>query len=590
MLDDAGPSQPLDISAASIVDRFRVVVASDPARIALRSVDASWTYGDLDELSDRLAARIHAERGSAAPFVGLLTDRGPLRAIASLAVLKAGAAFVPIDPRRPVETVCDLLDELECAVVITGPDAVERAAQLSRLILELAADGSIEPGTGSEIALPEVGPGDLAYVIYTSGSMGAPKGVMVEHAGVVLLAESVGRHYAELGLRAHGQFFSMAFDGAVWETYTPLLNGLELVYPSVSPNRCTPDEYLDSLNEMEAGTVLIVPSYLAGASPRARPGLPVLVVGAERCPLETARAWASECMLFNAYGPTEITVAATMGRLAPGLTEVSIGRPLAHLALSILRDGQPVATGEVGEIYVSGTAVARGYHNRPELTEQAFVVTPGGRTYRTGDLATLSAEGDILLIGRADDQVKVRGHRIELEEIEGCLRSHPAVLDAVALVVSEGNRAHVAAAVRASVEVVPSELAEYASGRLADYMVPQPLLTFDDDFPRLISGKVDRQRLAALLGDAGPETGTELPALGQLGDVIADCWRAALDVEVIAEGDSFFDLGGDSLTAVEMLDELSAKLGRDIPLRMLFVAADLGSFTAQVTELCAESA
>jgi len=504
-----------------------------PDAVALRCGDAALTYAGLEERSNRLARHLLDAGIGAESVVALRMPRGIDAIVAMVGVWKAGAAYVPLDPEHPADRQEFILADSGAALVVESLD-------------ELVAGRSAEPvGTRPR-------PDGLAYVIYTSGTTGRPKGVLARHGGMVNLAEAfrpvlgVGPGVAML------QFASFGFDASVLDVAVALASGATLVIAS-DEERADPELLTRMVNERGVGAVSLVPSLVRELDPDRFDGVARWVVGSERMPEELARRFGRGERLWNAYGPTEITVICTTGPVADdGAGWVggvpSIGRPIANTRVFVLDEYlRPVPPGVTGELYVAGAGLARGYLNRRGLTAGRFVAcpfAPGERMYRTGDLARWSRDGLLVFAGRADEQVKIRGHRIEPGEVEHVLAGHDAV-DRVAVVARDDRLvAYVVPAAGAAVDT--AALREFAARRLPPYMVPGAVVELEA-LPLNANGKLDRAALpapdfAGLVGGRAPATPAE--------ETLCKLFAEVLGLERVGADDGFFTLGGDSILSM----------------------------------------
>ncbi|WP_313906190.1 amino acid adenylation domain-containing protein, partial [Streptomyces sp. 130] len=467
-------------------------VARTPDAVAVECGERCWSYAELDVRAGRLAGWLSARGVRAGDVVGLCLGRSVELVVSVLAVSRLGAAWLPIDPVYPERRVRQMVEQV-------GPVVVLDAAGVAEAEAEAVAEAGSGGGCWVRGVVPV--PEQLAYVIFTSGSTGVPKGVGVTHAGVGALAASMaGRFGVGSGSRVL-QLASPSFDASVMELLMAWGAGAVLV---VAPAGVLVGEELARvLVEGRVSHALVPPAVLATVPELPVGVLSVPVVGAEACPPELVARWAPGRRMVNAYGPTEVTIAATLSDpLVVSGQAPPIGRPVLDGAVHVLDGGlRPVAPGVVGEVYVGGAGLARGYLGQSGLTASRFVASPfgdGQRLYRTGDLARWGRDGQLVYGGRADDQVKVRGFRIELGEVEAALAAHPGVgRSVVAVRVSgAGSQRLVGYVVPAVPGDVPDavEVREFVAERLPEYMVPAAVVVLDA-FPLNSSGKTDRKAL-----------------------------------------------------------------------------------------------
>ncbi|MFF8319167.1 amino acid adenylation domain-containing protein [Streptomyces bobili] len=551
----------------TIARLFAVRAATDPHRPALALHDGTTvSYGDLADRAHRLA-HLLVERGvRPGQVVALMADRSADTVTAVLAVLAAGAAYLPIDPAYPDERIAYVLDDARPAAVLTTAAVADRVPASAPEPLVLDAGTTLADLAARPTRAPEHGPvpGDPAYVIYTSGSTGRPKGVVVGHASATALTAQAARFGVREGTRLL-QFASLSFDAAAWEMLTALVTGAVLVL-ATEDQRAPGDPlaaYLTDAASTGIDVVCLPPAVLA-AWPEDRPvpsGITVITAG-EACPPALVEKWAAHTTLLNAYGPTETTVCATVSDpLVPG-GRPPIGTPLAGTVVHVLDDDlRPVPAGVTGELYVGGASLAHGYLGRPDLTAQRFVTDPygpsGARMYRTGDLVRRRADGTLDYVGRADDQVKLRGFRIELAEVEAALAAHPQV-DRAAVVVREdrpGDKRLVAYVVPAAGPTAPpATLRSHVAGRLPDYMVPAAVVTLDG-LPLTTNGKLDRRALPA--PDYTDATRGRAPVTEQERALCA-VFAEVLGLDEVGADAGFFDLGGDSISSIQLVGRARA--------------------------------
>jgi amino acid adenylation domain-containing protein len=569
-----------------VPELFEAQVRSRPGATAVLCGRQSMTYGGLDAAANQLA-RLLVRRGvGPEQQVALALPRSPQLVVATLAVLKAGAAYLPLDTGYPQERLDFMLHDAAPSWLVSTREAAAELpdSQVPHLLLD-------DPVVLEELAaLPEtvlspqerlcpLRPTHPAYVIYTSGSTGTPKGVVVSHAGLPNLAMAQIERFAVEPESRVLQFASPSFDAAVSETYLALLSGAALVL--APQERLLPGEPLIATCAEYAITHLTLPpSSLAVLEPDSLPSVHTLTVAGEACSAALAETWAPGRRMINAYGPTEASVCVSMtSPVQPAQGAPTIGTPLVNTQLYVL-DGslQPVPAGAVGELYVSGAGLARGYLDRPGLTAQRFVAdpfgAPGQRMYRTGDLVRWRADGQLEYLGRDDDQVKIRGFRIEPQEVESALAAHPGVAQAAALVREDraGERRLVGYVVAAGNEgQKPDQLAasvrDFAGERLPQYMVPAAVMVLPE-LPVTANGKLDRRALP----DPEPVTGTSRAARTPNEQALCELYAQVLGVSEVGAEDNFFDLGGHSLMATRLLSRIRAVLGVELQLRTIFHA------------------
>ncbi|MDH6578198.1 amino acid adenylation domain-containing protein [Kitasatospora sp. MAP5-34] len=508
----------------SLVDLFGSVARENSESISVAGGGESITYGELDRRSDGLARRIRALAPGGPVFVGVVADRSPGSVVGMMAILKAGHAYVPLDPYYPLERLHYLLDDAQVSLVVGPRDITESFAPQHLGVLdpreiprEAAPEAAPEETAG--VSDVRIAGSDPAYMIYTSGSTGNPKGCVVTHANVLSMLRAALPLFDVSADDRWSIFHSMSFDFSVWELWGAFAKGGRATLVPADATQ-TPEAFIDFLAAEKITVLNQVPSvfrHLAKAHaerPAALPALRHIIFGGEKVDLDCVRRFSLSCgnrapEFTNMYGITEITVHATFKRLTDADFESGIsspiGRPLSNLSISIRDEhGVELPPGETGEMWITGDGVARGYHRRPDTTQKSFVRLSdeftGTRYYRSGDLARALPGGEFEYVGRADQQVKVMGFRIELGEIEEVLKRHPYVEDAVVALVPDrtGAKSLVACFVRRieDDQQVIRELRSYASSKLPRHMAPNRFRAFDE-FPLNNSGKTDRKALMA---------------------------------------------------------------------------------------------
>jgi amino acid adenylation domain-containing protein len=568
----------ISITLERLEETIERAATQTPQAIAVRSRDARISYADLDARSNQLA-RVLRTLGIAREIcVAVCAERSPNAVVALAAIAKSGGAFVPLDPASPDERLRIVLDDVRPAVVIVDAALAHRftssANTTIRTFDQLCADAARE----SDAPLTfERTPRDLAYVLYTSGSTGAPKGVMVEHRSVCNTLAAAITDFALDGADRVLQLAPLSFDPSIWQIFGTWAAGGCVVLPPPGAER-DPDEIAADIRTHRVSVLIGVPAMLALLIEREDlahgTALRIAVSGGSSVsPALRDRFRARDLPLYNVYGPTEASIQVTTHPCA-GDDErpfVPLGAAIANMRVDVLdADRVPVGAGEIGELYLGGIGVARGYLHRDALTAERFVPDPrasepGARMYRTGDLGRLHDDGAIEFAGRVDDQVKVRGVRIELDEIGGVLESHPQVRSAVAVV--SDDRIHAFVIARTVDDALPTELRAHARSMLAPAAVPATV-TLIDEFPAQPSGKVDRAALMARTLTA-PVTRRAAPP-DPLSAVLAGIWEDLFHRSDFGLDDDFFELGGDSLLAARMLARIEQRLGQRLPLVAFF--------------------
>ncbi|MFJ9419578.1 amino acid adenylation domain-containing protein, partial [Streptomyces sp. NPDC101227] len=542
---------------------FEAQAARRPAHPAVECGPVRLGYGEVDRRANRLAHRLAARGVGPETRVGVCVRRGPELIVALLAVLKAGGAYVPLDPHYPAERLAFMVDDAGIALVISTSDIDARPHNAPATLL---LDAPHQEHTPDTPPAPGVLLDHTAYVLFTSGSTGTPKGVAVTHRGIEVLGAA---HAAALDIDEDSrvlQFASPNFDVSIADMVQTWYAGATLVLPA-GPAQAVGEAMADLLTGAAVTHAMIPPSVLATVPPAELPLLRGLATGGEPCPPELVARWARGRRMFNAYGPTEATVTATLHGPLPTDVDGSphIGRAVEGVRVTALDERlRPVPEGGVGELCIAGDGLARGYQGRAALTAERFVADPhgpaGSRMYRTGDLVRRLPGENYEFLGRADHQVKIRGLRVELGEIETALTEHEQVLQSVVtLTTTTGTPQLVAHYVplRPATSPTAAGLRAHLSGRLPAHMVPAAFVAMER-LPLTPNGKVDRKALPA---PAPGERAAYVAPRTDLETALAEIWAEVLGVNHIGIEDDFFLAGGDSISVLRMAFQVARRLG-----------------------------
>ncbi|MDO8226528.1 amino acid adenylation domain-containing protein [Bacillus cabrialesii] len=606
------------IPHASLPEQFEKQAALSPDAIAVVYEDQSLSYAELNERANRLARMLISEGVGPEQFVALALPRSLEMAVGLLAVLKAGAAYLPLDPDYPADRIAFMLKDAQPAFIMTNTKAAESippAENVPKIVLddlELEKKLNTYPADNPDNTdrTQPLSPLNTAYVIYTSGSTGVPKGVMIPHQNVTRLFAATDHWFHFSSDDTWTMFHSYAFDFSVWEIWGPLLHGGRLVIVPHHVSR-SPEAFLRLLVKEGVTVLNQTPSafYQLMQAEREQPdlgqalSLRYVIFGGEALELSRLEDWynrhpENRPQLINMYGITETTVHVSYIELDRSIAALRanslIGCGIPDLGVYVLDERlQPVPPGVAGELYVSGAGLARGYLGRAGLTAERFIADPfgppGTRMYRTGDVARLRADGSLDYVGRADHQVKIRGFRIELGEIEAALVQHPQLEDAAVIVREDqpGDKRLAAYVIPSSADTFDTaELRKYAAERLPDYMVPSAFVMMRE-LPLTPNGKLDRKALpapdfAAAVTGRGPRTPQE--------EILCDLFMEVLHLPRVGIDDRFFDLGGHSLLAVQLMSRIREALGVELSIGILFEAPTVAGLAERLEMGSSQSA
>ncbi|MEC1488256.1 non-ribosomal peptide synthetase DhbF [Bacillus subtilis] len=605
------------IPHACLPEQFEKQAALRPDAIAVVYENQALNYAELNERANRLARMLISEGVGPEQFVALALPRSLEMAVGLLAVLKAGAAYLPLDPDYPADRIAFMLKDAQPAFIMTNTKAANHippVENVPKIVLddpELAEKLNTYPAGNpkNKDRTQPLSPLNTAYVIYTSGSTGVPKGVMIPHQNVTRLFAATEHWFRFSSDDIWTMFHSYAFDFSVWEIWGPLLHGGRLVIVPHHVSR-SPEAFLRLLVKEGVTVLNQTPSafYQFMQAEREQPdlgqalSLRYVIFGGEALELSRLEDWynrhpENRPQLINMYGITETTVHVSYIELDRSMAALRanslIGCGIPDLGVYVLDERlQPVPPGVAGELYVSGAGLARGYLGRPGLTSERFIADPfgppGTRMYRTGDVARLRADGSLDYVGRADHQVKIRGFRIELGEIEAALVQHPQLEDAAVIVREDqpGDKRLAAYVIPSEETFDTAELRRYAAERLPDYMVPAAFVTMKE-LPLTPNGKLDRKALpapdfAAAVTGRGPRTPQE--------EILCDLFMEVLHLPRVGIDDRFFDLGGHSLLAVQLMSRIREALGVELSIGNLFEAPTVAGLAERLEMGSSQSA
>lgn len=556
---------------------FEAQVEQNPDAIAIGFENQHLTYRELNIRANQLAR--HLQKLGVIPdtLVGILLERSINTIVAILAIHKAGGAYLPLDPTYPQKRLDFMLQDAGVSILLTNSSQITHHSLPIANVICLDKEWKIISQYSQQNPTSKLTPENLAYVIYTSGSTGKPKGVQIQHRGLSNLALAqkdifnIQPHHRIL------QFASLSFDASIFEIVMALSTGATL-YLANKESLLPGQPLIKLLRDKEITHVTLPPAVLSVLPKVKLPALETIICAGEICSQDIVKKWANDRQFFNAYGPTEVTVWATIAEIKDDSRKPPIGRPIPNAQVYILdKNLQLVPVGIPGELYVGGHGVAKGYINLPELTRNQFIETdflPGRRLYKTGDLGRYFPDGNIEFLGRIDEQVKIRGFRIELGEIEALLSQHPAVKKSIVIVQEKApeNQQLVAYIVpQKQVAIAPQIWRDFLKNKLPDYMIPSAFVTLDS-LPLTPNGKVDRRHLTSIdISRSQVIDKTSVSPRNSTEAALAKIWSEVLRIEQVSVSDNFFDLGGDSLLAIRVMDKIEKHFNREISLSTLFL-------------------
>ncbi|TRU46908.1 MAG: amino acid adenylation domain-containing protein [Microcystis aeruginosa Ma_QC_Ch_20071001_S25] len=604
---------------------FEQQVKQNPQAIAVKLENEFFTYQELNNRANQLAHYLQSLGVKSDSLVGIFVERSLDMIIGILGILKAGGAYVPLDINYPQERITYLIEDTQLSIVLTQSKFIEQLPKFIPNTICLDQDWSIIAKQSTVSPLVEVDQHNLAYIIYTSGSTGQPKGVMIEHRSVVNYILTTILEYGITSEDQILQFSSICFDASVQEIFVSLLSGATLVLRTEEMLRSSED-FWQCCQKWQLTVLGIPTAYWHQLASELTPDtLPILskikliVIGGEAIQPAKVQQWQTVTgqysplpRLLNGYGPTEATIAATLSEFtSPTITNIPIGRPISNTQVYILDAClQPVPVGVAGELHIGGVGLARGYFNRPELTQEKFIpnsfekdevipptpLNKGGnepsKLYKTGDLCRYLTDGNIEYLGRIDNQVKIRGFRIELGEIETVLSQHSAVKTAVVIAwEDETNQKRLVAYIIPQVEIISpqkeenslnvTELRQFLKAKLPEYMIPSAFVILES-LPLTPNGKTDYRALPT------PEFQSQeqyIAPRNPIEEILSSIWAKVLKVAQVGIHDNFFELGGHSLLATQLISRIREAFQVEMPLRELFVAPTIAELSQEIKRL-----
>jgi len=568
---------------------FEHQASETPDKLAVSCGDRTLTYAELDLAAETLASSLRARGACAEKLIGLYVDRSVSMVVALLAILKSGAAYVPLDPSFPADRIDFMIQDAALNLIVTEPQLAPRLAK--HPVQCVYVDGAAEQPAPAGDAVATT-PDNLAYVIYTSGSTGRPKGVQVLHRGVVNFLQSMRRTPGCTPNDVMIAVTTLSFDIAVLEILLPLVTGASVVL-ATRTTAVDGDALAQLIADAGATIMQATPAtwrLLVESGWQGQDGLRILCGGEALPRLLAGDLLTRGTELWNLYGPTETTIWSTLQRVTSA-DVITIGQPIAETVVRVLDESrQDVEDGTPGELFIGGTGLARGYLNRPELTAERFVPDPrdaSARLYRTGDVVRRLPSGDLEFLGRADHQVKISGYRIELGEIEAVLEEHPRVAQAIVCATNDsdgsGRRLIGYLRLHGPVDHLIGTMRKHLARKLPRYMVPSAFVQVES-FPMTPNRKVDRGALLAINTGQVFDEGDHVEPRTELETALCSIWTEVLGIESIGVTDNFFDLGASSINGARLLSAMETEFGRRLPLGALFQAPTIEAFAKMVEE------
>jgi amino acid adenylation domain-containing protein len=578
------------VTSNDLITLFRASAEAHPSRSAVSTRDRVLPYCELDRLSDALAHELLSKGIGRHDHVAFYLDRGVQTFVTLLGILKAGAAYVPVDIRYPAARRDLMIQDSRAKLVVTEPGWSDRLASSEVEVTEIGVD-SLASATPE---LPRLRGDDAACVLFTSGSTSRPKGVVLEHRNLVHFAGNPSLPMLNPQDRM-GHVSNVSFDAFHFETWCAFRAGAEIAVLGTMPDLLAGDIHRE-LRQRRI-TTMLVPSmalnHIVREDRDAFASLRVLCTGGDVILPATCRDLIEgefSGQLYNLYGPTEATTACTVYHVtAVGVEDdtVPIGTPLHGVDVRVLDgDRNPVPLGTVGELYVSGPGVARGYLDRPELTDQRFHTDPwsnGSRMYATGDMVRRRQDGVLEYLGRTDDQVKIRGFRVEPAEVERVLSRHPSIRETAVMAVGKGQDRHLIALVLPYDRLSIKQLRAYAAEQLPDFMVPSSFVRVSE-IPVNDHGKRDLERLRTIAEEQLHRRDSRVPLQGETETYLAELWEELLSVEQIGATDDFFALGGNSLLAFRAQQRIGREMNVPLQPRDILKNSELRSLATLICE------